>query len=169
MIKFDRLRLIFGLFILACIVITELVCERLKLPAWPAYAAWILFFIEHMNPAKASHILVGAVCGIGVLLLAAPVIGALAPSIGFEWARLVYILAAVYAIVAFGEIVPLIFNNYMFMFFTISGVASAGPNPNPIVWAIIAAVGGGLLIGASILFGNFLGLHSTKPPPIAHG
>ncbi|MGH8201327.1 MAG: hypothetical protein ACREVO_13360 [Steroidobacteraceae bacterium] len=48
--KFNRHRLILGLYVLALIVITELVTARLGLPAWPAYVAWILFFGEHMNP-----------------------------------------------------------------------------------------------------------------------
>jgi len=47
MIRFDRQRLILGLFVLVLIVITELVTARLKLPASPAYLAWVLFFIEH--------------------------------------------------------------------------------------------------------------------------
>jgi hypothetical protein len=58
--KFNRRRLILGLYVLALIVITELVTGHLKLPAWPAFVAWVLFFAEHMNPKRAPHILIGA-------------------------------------------------------------------------------------------------------------
>src|SRR2546430_12601688 len=42
--------------------------------------------------------------------------------------RSIYILAAVYAIFAFGEMIPLVLNNYTFMFFTVAGLALAAPN-----------------------------------------
>jgi hypothetical protein len=154
--KFNGHRLTLGLFILAFIVVTELVTSRYKLPAWPAYVAWILFFIEHHNARRVPHILIGALVGIGFILLAPSAIGLLAKVFGVEWGRLVYILAAVYAIVAFGEIVPVLLNNYTFLFFTVSGLALAAPNPNPYTWAIMAVVGGGLLIGGSLLASQWL-------------
>src|SRR5580704_9273572 len=109
--RFNRRRLILGLYVLALIVITELVTGHLKLPAWPAFVAWILFFGEHMNSKKTPHILIGAAVGIGLVMLAPLVIGLLAHVIGAEWARLIYILAAVYAIFAFGEMVALVLCN----------------------------------------------------------
>jgi hypothetical protein len=162
-IKFNRQRMIFGLYVLALIVITELITGYFKLPGWPAYVAWVLFFIEHMNAQKASHILVGAIAGLVLIVLAGPVIGLLARVIGPEWGRLVYILAAVYSIFAFGEMIPLVLNNYAFMFLTVSGIALQGPNPNPYLWMAMAAVGGGLLIGATLVIGKFMG-----GPPAAH-
>jgi hypothetical protein len=168
MVKFNRRRLIFGLFILALITITELVTERFKLPAWPAYTAWIMFFIEQHSPKKVPHILLGALTGIGLILLAPAVIGSLAPSLGLEWARLLYILAAVYAIVAFGEMVPWVLNSFTFLFFTVAGLALATPAPNPYLWAVMAAGWGGLLIGGTILFDNFMGPAPAQAPGTAH-
>lgn len=155
--KFDRQRLIFGLYVLLFIVATELVAARLALPAWPAYLVWILFFIEQLNAKKAPHILIGALAGIGLVVMAPIVIGWLAPLIGVEWGRIVYILVAVYAIVAFGEMIPLVLNNYAFLFFTVGGLALLVPNPNPYVWMMVAAVGGGLLIALSMLVGRIMG------------
>ena len=155
--RFNRRRLILGLYVLALIVITELVTGHLALPAWPAFVAWILFFGEHMNPKRAPHILIGAATGIGLVMLAPIVIGSLAYFIGAEWGRLIYILAAVYAIFAFGEMIPLVLNNYTFMFFTVAGLALAAPNPNPRLWLLMEAAGGGLLIGATIVVGRIIG------------
>jgi hypothetical protein len=149
--KFNRSRLILGLYVLVFIAITELVTGRLKLPAWPAYVAWILFFGEHMNPKRTPHILLGAAAGIGLVMLAPPAIGALAHPIGAEWARLVYILAAVYAIFAFGEMIPFVLNSCCFMLFTVAGLAMATGQPNPQLWLLMEVVGGGLLIGATIV------------------
>ena len=58
--KFNRRRLILGLYVLVLIVITELVTAHLRLPAWPAFVAWVLFFGEHVSPKRAPHILIGA-------------------------------------------------------------------------------------------------------------
>ena len=155
--KFNRRRLILGLYVLALIVITELVTGYLKLPAWPAYVAWVLFFVEHMNPKRTPHILIGAAAGIGLVILAPSAIGPLAHLIGADWGRLIYILAAVYAIFALGEMIPLVLNNYTFMFFTVAGLALAAPHPNPQLWLLMEAAGGGLLIGATIVVGRIIG------------
>jgi hypothetical protein len=159
--KFKRRRLILGLCVLALIVITELVTGYFKLPAWPGYVTWVLFFVEHMNPKRAPHILVGAAAGIGLVILAPSVIGLLAHLIGADWGRLIYILAAVYAIFAFGEMIPLVLNSNTFMLFTVSGLALATPHPTPKLWLLMAAVGGGLLIGATIVVGRVIGAPSA--------
>lgn len=159
--KFNRYRLILGLYVLALIVITELVTGHLELPAWPAYVAWVLFFGEHMNPKKAPHILIGAAAGIVLVMLAPIAIGLLAHLVGAEWGRLIYILAAVYAIFAFGEMIPLVLNNHTFMFFTLAGLALAAPNPNPRLWLLMEVTGGGLLIGATIVVGRIIAAPSA--------
>jgi hypothetical protein len=155
--KFNRRRLILGLYVLALIVITELVTSHLGLPAWPAFVAWVLFFGEHMNPKRAPHILIGAAAGIGLVMLAPIVIGLLAHLIGADWGRLIYILAAVYAIFALGEMIPLVLNSHTFMLFTVAGLALATPHPNPQLWLLMEAAGGGLLIGATIVVGRIIG------------
>jgi hypothetical protein len=158
LMKFNRQRLIFGLYVLVLITITQLVAGYFEVPSWPAFVAWILFFIEEMNIRKTPYILVGAVSGIGLLLLAPLFIGLLTPLIGAQWSTLLYVLLAVYAIVAFGEMVPYILNNYAFLYLTIGVVAIQAPNPNPILWALIASVGGGLLIAGTMLVGKIMGV-----------
>jgi hypothetical protein len=155
--KFNRRRLILGLYVLALIVITELFTAYLKVPAWPAFVAWVLFFVEHMNPKRAPHVLIGAAAGIGLVMLAPSAIGLLAHLTGAEWGRLLYILAAVYAIFALGEMIPLVLNSHTFMLFTVAGLALATPHPNPQLWLLMEAAGGGLLIGATIVVGRIIG------------
>jgi hypothetical protein len=159
--RFNRRRLILGLYVLALIVITELVTGHLGLPAWPAFVAWVLFFVEHMNPKRTWHVLIGAAAGIGLVMLAPIVIGPLARLIGADWARLTYILVAVYAIFALGEMIPLILNSHTFMLFTVAGLALAAPHPNPQLWLLMEAAGGGLLIGATIVVGRIIGAPSA--------
>jgi hypothetical protein len=150
MASFNRQRLIFGLYLLVLIAVAELVLHHFELPAWPAFMAMIFFFVEEMNPKKVPHILIGGVFGIACILLATPVIGALAPLVGFDLARLAYILGIVYAIVAFGEMAPMFFNNFAFMYLTVTGLAVALPQSNPYLWMAVTALGGGFLIAGVI-------------------
>jgi hypothetical protein len=154
---FNRGRLLFGLIVLAFIVVTEFVTAAVKVPGWPAYVAWVLFFIEGMNPRKVPGILVGAATGFGLILLAPFAIGFLAHWLGPDWGKLAYVLLAVYSIFAFGELVPLALNNYTFMFVTVAAIALAAPNPNPLVWLLVAELGGGILIGAILLIARMMG------------
>jgi hypothetical protein len=159
--KVDRQRLVFGLYLLVLIAIAEVVIGHLKLPAWPAFMAMIFFFAEHMDVKKAPHILIGGVFGIALILLATPTITALAPVMGVELARLTFILAVVFAIIIFGEAAPMFFNNYAFMYLTVTGVAVQLPNPNPFLWMAIAAVGGAVLIAGVVGIGKLMAGQAT--------
>ena len=66
-----------------------------KLPKARVVKAFNTVFAEHMDIKKATHILVGGTFGIALLLLARPIIGALAPAMGVELARLTFILVLV--------------------------------------------------------------------------
>ena len=161
--KFNRQRLVFGLYLLVLIAVAELVAGHFKLPAWPAFMAMIFFFVEHMDVKKAPHILVGGVFGIACILLAKPVVGALAPLLGVEMATLAYILGIVYAIEAFGEMAPMFFNNYAFMYLTVTGVAMHLPQPKPYLWMAIAGIGGGLLIAGVVGIGKLMSRSANAP------
>jgi hypothetical protein len=154
--KFDRTRLLFGLYLLVLITAFELLIRQLKVPGWPGYVGMIFFFVENMDVKKAPSIIVGGVFGIALILLARPIIGALAPLIGLELAGIAFVLALVYAIVAFGEMVPLLFNNYAFMYLTVTGVAVMQPDPNPFLWMGITAIGGSALIAGVVGIGRLM-------------
>jgi hypothetical protein len=167
MLKFDKQRLIFGLYLLVLIAAFEVAAGHLHLPPWPAFLAMIFFFAEHMDTKKAPAILVGGAFGIACILLARPMIGALAPLIGLEGARLAFILGLVYSIVAFGEMVPVLFNNYAFMYLTVTGLAVQLPNPNPFAWIAIELAGGGLLVAGVIGIGRLMGAATAANPATA--
>jgi hypothetical protein len=159
--KFDRQRLVFGLYLLVLIAAAVLITGHFKLPAWPAFMAMVFFFVEDMDAKKVPHILVGGMFGIACILVAAPIIGALAPLIGVEYATLVYILGIVYAIVALGVMVPLLFNNFAFMYLTVTGVAVQLPAPNPYLWMAVTGIGGALLIAGVVGIGKLMGTPAT--------
>ncbi len=158
MTKFNPQRLIFGLFLLVLIVIAELAFGATGLPAWPAFMVMIFFFMEHMNVKKIPDILIGGCFGIACIIMIKVFIHAFAPTLGVEFAKILFICIAVYAIVAFGEIWPVLFNNYGFMFFTISGLGISAPDPHPLVWIAVELVAGGLLIAGVIGIVKIMGL-----------
>jgi hypothetical protein len=81
--------------------------------------------------------------------------------------RLIFVLLLVYAIVAFGEMVPLLFNNYAFLYLTVTGLAVTQPNPNPFLWMAMAAVGGALLIGGVMGIGKLMMAQAAAKQPAA--
>jgi hypothetical protein len=161
MVRFNRRRLIFGLYLIILVAIAELVSGYLKVPGWPAFVALILFFIDHMEVKKVPAILVGAVVGIAMILIAPTVIALFARALGPAWGQLAYIMLAVYLIVALGEMLPLMFNSFAFMYLTIAALALQTPNPNPYLWAVTAVVGGGILIAGAMLIERLVGLHTA--------
>jgi len=151
-------RLLFGLFLLVLIVVIELFLHHFALPAWPAFLVMIFFFEAHMDRRRAPHLLLGGLVGILCYVLTVEFVGAAGPLLGVEVARLVFICLVVYAIVALGEVLPAIFNNYAFTFFLVSGLAARAGQGGPQLWMWIGVelVGGAAVILGVLLIGRLL-------------
>ncbi len=160
MAKIDKTRLIFGVFLLVLIVSIDIVLHHLHMANWPAFMVMIFFFENHMNPKRAPHILIGGTFGILNLVLIGIFLKAVAPLTGILTAKLVYICLFVYLIVALGEILPVLFNNYAFMYFLISALAAKvqEPAPNPWLWMGIQLVGGALVVGGILGIGRLMAI-----------
>lgn len=161
---FNPQRLVFGAYLLGLIALAEIIIGHFALPAWPAFMAMIFFFAEHMDIKKAPAILVGGTFGIALIIVAKLLVTALAPLMGLELAKLTFVLLVVFAIVAFGEVLPLLFNNYAFMFLTVAGVAAQAGNPKPLLWMAMSAIGGALLIAGVVGIGKWMA-RSAAPAP----
>lgn len=151
-------RLLFGVLLLLLIVAIDLALHQLQLSTWPAFLVMIFFFEAHMDRSRAPHLLIGGLVGIACYMLTVQFVEAAGPALGMATARLVFICAVVYAIVAFGEILPVVFNNYAFMFFLVSGLAShaEGTAANPWLWMAVASIGGILVIGGILAIGRLM-------------
>ena len=53
-----------------------------------------------------------------------------------------------------GALVPLLFNNFAFMYLTVTGIAAQLPEPNPYLWMAITGIGGALLIAGVVGLGK---------------
>ena len=144
MAKLDKNRLMFGAMLLVLIALGEIVLHKLNLPTWPVFLIMVFFFLAHMDKKVAPNIIIGAIAGIGCMIIARPIVTAIAPFTGLPMGRLLYILGVVAAIILFRDMVPMVFNDYFFVYFLISGLASKAypPRPNPFVWMVVSLVGG---------------------------
>jgi hypothetical protein len=145
---FETNRLIFGGMLLTLIAVGEVVLHELHLPSWPVFFVMVFFFLSHMDRMMIPRIIIGAIAGIACMLIARPVVVALAPFIGAPLGRLLYILAVVAAIILFKDHVSMVFNDYCFAYFLISGMAtkvSRAPN-DPYIWIAVTLVGGTILV-----------------------
>jgi uncharacterized membrane protein len=148
MAKVSKDRLIFGVPLIILVALGEIILGKLKLPSWPAFMVMIFFFEAHMDMKKAPNILVGGLFGIANLIIIKIFLEAAAPSLGLELTKLIYVIVFVYLIVALGEVVPVIFNNYAFMYFLVAAVTAKGPAPDVFAWMGVELVGGAIFIAA---------------------
>lgn len=157
--KLRKERLIFGVYLILLIIAIELVLHHFHLPTWPVFLVMIFFFEAHMDKGRAPHLLLGALVGIACYVLTVQFVELLGPIIGVSTARLIFICLAVYSIVAFGEILPMVFNNYAFMFFLVSGLAAqvSVADPTPLLWMLMALIGGMTVIGGILGIGKIMG------------
>lgn len=162
MAKLSKDRLVFGVFLIIVVALGEIILGKLGLPSWPAFMVMIFFFEAHMDMKKAPNILVGGLFGIANLIIIKIFLEATAPSLGLELAKLIYVLVFVYAIVALGEVVPVLFNNYTFMYFLVAAVAAKAPNPNVFSWMGVEVVGGAIFIAAILGIMKILGSLAAK-------
>lgn len=151
MAKLSKDRLIFGVLLIIVVGIAEIIFGKYKLAAWPAFMVMIFFFEAHMELKKAPDILLGGLFGIANLIFIKMFIIAFAPHLGVELAQLIYVLVFVYLIVALGEILPVVFNNYAFMFLTVAGgVIVFAPHANVFAWMGLELIGGAIFIATII-------------------
>ncbi|PKL41418.1 MAG: hypothetical protein CVV44_01930 [Spirochaetae bacterium HGW-Spirochaetae-1] len=147
--------LLFGFLLVAFIIIFEIICARLALPAWPAFMVMIFFFVVHEDIKMIPPILTGGAAGIACVFLIEKFVGLLGPSLGHEAAKLAFIGIFVYSIVMLKDRIPWVFNSFAFMFFLVSSLAGHSSGVNVPVWIGIEVILGGIFI-AGILGINWI-------------
>lgn len=161
--KFDKSRLIFGFFLLILVVMFSLFFEHFHLPSWPAFMVMIFFIEAHMDIKKVPNIIVGGIFGLLSIIAVHILVTVTAGTLPETVAVLLYVSAFIYAIVAFGEMLPIVFNNYAFMFFLVAGVAAeaakaAGVKPEPTLWVSIEVILGGAITAGVVGILKLMGI-----------
>jgi len=122
MARFDKGRFLFGLMLIPVIALGSTIAHIFNIPAWPAFIIMIFFFLSHMDKKLIPNMVVGGAFGILLIIPLGILIKTFGESYGIHVVVLCFTLAFVFAIIAFGEIVPIIFNNYAFLAMLITGV-----------------------------------------------
>jgi len=143
---FTKKGILFGFFLVAFIIVFEIILARLGLPAWPAFMVMIFFFVVHEDINQAPHILIGGLTGIVCVILIKGFMGLLGPMVGAEASKLLFIALFVYSIVLLKDAIPYVFNSFAFMFFLVGALAAHAPGPNPYVWMAVELIVGGIFI-----------------------
>jgi len=169
MLKFNRHSLIFGLYLLVLVAIARNTGDSTDNNMRRLLRVHLVNEKEDQAHVCRPQRKLEVIAGIAGILLFPPVIGFLAPYIGVEASKIGLILALVYAIVAFNASLPIVFNNYSFMFLTVSGLALRAPGARPFVWMAVTGLGGALLIGGVIGIGKIVGPPPTPPLVLERG
>lgn len=122
MAKFDRGRFLFGLFLLPVIAIGSSAAHAINIPPWPAFIVMIFYFMSHMDKKQIPNIIVGSAFGILLIIPLGILIKLFGQSWGIHMVVLFFTILFVFAIIAFGEMLPIILNNYAFAAMLITGV-----------------------------------------------
>lgn len=158
---FSKQKLITGVLLLAIIVVLEWVLHHFKLPTWPVFMVMVFVFMSHQDNKEIPKILAGGAFGIYNFVILKAWMGMTAALFGTWESSIAYVCIFVFCIVLFMDILPVIFNNYAFMYFLVTAVAASLPSPNPILWIGCELIGGAavviLLIGLTKAIAAIMG------------
>lgn len=166
MVKPNKIRLLFGLYLLVLVVIGEVALHLLHVPSWPAFIAMVFFFFAERDSKKIPNILAGGTFGILSMYLAIGLIIVLIkylliPVLKLEYNTalfigiVIFIVIFVYAIIGLGETFPIILNNFAFMAMLMTSVYNKITEPEPAlaIWKISLIY---LVAGAAMIYGILL-------------
>lgn len=130
---------------------------------WPAFMPFVLFNLTGWKTSEVKSIFLGG--GAGLLLggIALKGIFLIIGRTGIFYTYLIPIFIAIFLLVALGDVIPVLFNNYTFCFYTI---AFATPEQETLKWILIMLLGGGFYFGGMLMF---IKLFIKPEPPSSEG
>lgn len=168
-----KAHLTLGIIIATMVCIGVIVIGALGVNAtWPAFFIMISFFITGADVKNLPSIFIGSITGLIIsfllLVVSTPVMAACGATLGL----LILVWLAVFIIVFGGEFLPQAFNNFAFIYFTITlifAAEAAKMTPAAIVseyvtWALTAVLGGAFILGCIILCIKYARKVGLVPP-----
>ncbi len=155
---FTKPKMLYMIVILGTIVLMENILHGNHWDTWPAFMCMVFFFCVHRDFKQGPNIIGGGVFGILQIYLIKLWYGATVPMFGGDMSKytdpltqnalftskLIYILIFVGLIVILKDAVPLIFNDFTFMFFIVAGVAASAHTNIAIAAKTVAAHANGV-------------------------
>jgi hypothetical protein len=141
-----------GLFVGVWIVVCLVILGALKIESgWPAFLTLPLIFLAGPTKENITNCFVGGTVGLIITWLLTPVVTFLATSagLGMTPAILLTIFVILFLIIGLGSTVPMVFNNFNLVFFT---VAIIFPTQHTLLWIGLLIIGGLVFTGGTLLF-----------------
>ncbi|MHB8076712.1 hypothetical protein E4K67_14970 [Desulfosporosinus fructosivorans] len=135
-----------GILLLAIIVVLEWALHHFKLPTWPVFMVMVFVFMSHQDNKEIPKILVGGAFGIYNFVILKAWMGLTASTFGAWESSIAYVCIFVFCIVLFMDALPIVFNNYAFMYFLVTALAASLPNPNIMLWIGCELIGGAVVV-----------------------
>jgi len=143
---------------IVCLGVIVIGAVDAKAATWPAFFVMISFFITGADIKNLPSIFIGSVTGLIISFLLLVASAPMMAACGATGGLLILVWLAVFIIVFGGEFLPQAFNNFAFIYFTITlifAAEAAKMTPAAIVseyliWALTAVIGGGLILAGII-------------------
>ncbi len=128
---------------------------------WPAYLLLPIFFLAGSDTKQLPHLFIGAISGLIFTVLFFLCYAALVPSLGAHLTPLLLVFIILVTIIGCGNIVPMVFNNYNLVYFTVAiafytVMFAINPAfaliPETLKAIGVTIVGGGIFVGGTLLF-----------------
>lgn len=149
-IKFSKSTLIAALISGVWLCVTLFILNLFNISiGWPAFMPFVLFNLIGWKTTEVKPIFGGGVVGLLLGGVALKGIFLIIGRTGIFYTYLIPIFIAIFLLVALGDILPVLFNNYTFCFYTI---AFATPEQETLKWILIMLLGGGFYFGGMFMF-----------------
>lgn len=149
---FNMHNVVLGILLVALIIVGEFALELNHLATWPAFMIMVFYFMAHANIKQAPAILLGSFFGLCNLIMIKAWYTVSVPFFGGDMAKftspetveamfhakLVYVAVFVLSIIFLKDVLSWIFNDYAFMVFLVSALASNGNTTTSVVAKTVA-------------------------------
>lgn len=161
--KLNKGRILLGIGLLLLVAIMSAVCHAFEAPTWPAFMVMIFFFMGDMDKKLIPKIIVGAGVGILLIIPIGILLKVFGPVYGKFQVMLVFTMVFVSAIIVFGEMIPIILNNYAFTTMLMTGI-TYGDGVKVHLFKLVAAE----VIGGLFFIGGIIGIIKLLTALAAH-
>lgn len=132
------------------VCVTLFLLESLNFAStWPAFMPFVLFTVSGWKTNQLKYIFTGSISGVLLGAIAFKSINYLVGNTGIYYMYMVPVFIVVFLLISLGEVLPMIFNNYAFCYYT---VAFASQKQATLEWMKVSLIGGIFFTGGLIVF-----------------
>ncbi|PKM51731.1 MAG: hypothetical protein CVV02_05570 [Firmicutes bacterium HGW-Firmicutes-7] len=149
-LKIEKGTIIAAFIAAVWVCVTLFLLELFKYTStWPAFIPFVLFAVSGWKTNQLKNIFIGSISGLLLGAIALKAIQYIVGGTGIYYMYMVPVFLVVFLLISLGDILPMIFNNYAFCYYTI---AFASQKQETFEWIQVSLLGGIFFTGGLILF-----------------